>query len=192
MILKIEKETKERTIWSEKCRSYIAPLGGELSHTSPTSEASFPCPATQCDVSEVSECGVLFTDLTLKLWNIEAKICVAVFEGHGGIAKSLAFSPDAKILVSGSEDGTIRFWDLDIHICSTIVNCGGGILSVVLSPDRKTLVSALEDRTVRFWNVATRSCITTLEGHSDGLGSDAFSPDATTFVSASEDETIKL
>ncbi len=52
MILRIEKERKERTIWWEKCRPYIAHLGGEVSHTSPTlNEASFPAlVAVKCPV----------------------------------------------------------------------------------------------------------------------------------------------
>ncbi len=52
MILRIEKERKERTIWREKCRPYIAHLGGEVSHTSPTlNEASFPAlVAVKCPV----------------------------------------------------------------------------------------------------------------------------------------------
>ncbi|MFX1517261.1 MAG: WD40 repeat domain-containing protein, partial [Promethearchaeota archaeon] len=36
-----------------------------------------------------------------------------IFQGHKGYINSLTFSPDSRLLISSSKDGTIRFWDMD-------------------------------------------------------------------------------
>ncbi|EIW74387.1 WD40 repeat-like protein, partial [Coniophora puteana RWD-64-598 SS2] len=116
-------------------------------------------------------------------------------EGHSGPTSSVAFSPDGKHVVSGSDDRTIRVWDVATGVCvlepleghSELVN------SVAFSPDGKHIVSGSDDETIRVWNAATGVCVLgPLEGHNSLVKSVAFSPDGKHIVSGSNDQTIRI
>jgi WD40 repeat protein len=47
-----------------------------------------------------------------QIWDIENKRILSVFEGHQGEVFSVEFSPDGRLLVSGSSDNTLRIWDM--------------------------------------------------------------------------------
>ncbi|MBA4375325.1 MAG: hypothetical protein C0401_04020 [Anaerolinea sp.] len=56
---------------------------------------------------------VAFSDpIQINLWNLNKKEIVATFDGHQETVNALVFSPDGKKLISGSEDTTVRVWDL--------------------------------------------------------------------------------
>ena len=40
-----------------------------------------------------------------------------ILQGHGKEVVSVIFSPDGKLLASGSKDGTIKIWDIDTGEC---------------------------------------------------------------------------
>jgi WD40 repeat protein len=79
------------------------------------------------------------------------------FTGHTREVWSVAFSPDGKTLATGSEDGTVRLWDVATHrqIGKPLTGHAGGVWSVAFSPDGKSLATGSEDGTVRLWDVAT-------------------------------------
>ncbi|KAG8857862.1 hypothetical protein FRB96_005581 [Tulasnella sp. 330] len=118
-------------------------------------------------------------------------------EDHGLSGKSwcIAWSPDGKTIVSGSDDNTLRFWDastgapigepLEGHISA--VRCAAW------SPDGKTIVSGSNDKSLRFWNASTRAPIgEPLWGHTHGVLCAAWSPDGKTIVSGSDDKTLRF
>ena len=67
----------------------------------------------------------------------------------------MAFSPDGKTLASGSDNGTVRLWEVDQPEMAPVVLLGHeqGVLAVAFSPDGKTLASGSDDGTVRLWAV---------------------------------------
>jgi WD40 repeat protein len=46
----------------------------------------------------------------IKIWDLTVGQELLTLKGHTGCVRGVGFSPNGKVLVSGSADGTIRFW----------------------------------------------------------------------------------
>ena len=106
---------------------------------------------------------------------------------------TLDWSPDDKLLASGSHDNTVCLWDTTTGILlKTLKGHTDWVHSVVWSPDGLFLASGGKDNTVRLWDTKTFNCERILEGHSNSVKSLVWSPDSLTLASASFDETVRL
>jgi WD40 repeat protein len=84
---------------------------------------------------------------------------VAVLSGHTDEVGSLTFSPDGTSLVSGSNDETIKLWDIQTGgVVKTFHGHTDGVHSVSISPDHTTIASGSEDETIRLWDIQTGEC----------------------------------
>ncbi|QFS43313.1 serine/threonine protein kinase [Nostoc sphaeroides CCNUC1] len=115
------------------------------------------------------------------------------FTGHSNGVTSIAVSPDGKTLASGSQDKTIKLWNLATgKLIRTLTGHSNLVNSVAFSRDGKTLASGSTDGSIKLWNLATGEQIRTLRGHSDSVISIAISPDGKTLASGNFDASVKL
>ncbi len=113
--------------------------------------------------------------------------------GHTAPVESVAFSPDGKYIISGSQDNTIRLWDVltgkEIRVFKGHYD---DVTSVAFSPDRKFVLSGSQDNTIRLWDVLTGKKIRFFKGHYDDVTCVTFSPDGKYVMSGSDDNTARI
>ena len=78
---------------------------------------------------------------------------------HEGCVFALAFSPDERLIVSGSDDQTIRVWEIESQNEVRRFHHEGWVNSVAFSPDGTHVVSGSEDKSLRLWNIQTNRCV---------------------------------
>jgi COMPASS component SWD3 len=153
-------------------------------------------------------------DTTLKIWHLHTintyssnstnrligDGLINTLVGHSSSINAVKISPNGQIIASGSEDNTIKIWDLNSGVClATLEGHEAGVRAIAISPDGQLLISGSADHTIKLWQLPIVEnepiCpdpIYTLTGHSDEIKCLAISPDGQILASGSQDKTIKL
>lgn len=213
---KLDHEVK---IWDLSKKTHIGNLAGHL--------ASISC-------MQMDQYNTLITggrDALLKLWDVERAVqvydeggtitennedlCIHNFDAHVDEITALHFESD--VLISGSQDRTIRQWDLNTGKCLQTLDLNftnrgpsGGLStirsnnprsSVLLTRNEPPVIGALQcydaalatgtkDGVVRLWDLRSGQVVRTLEGHTDAITGLQF--DSVNLVTGSMDRSIRI
>ncbi|MDW3651560.1 MAG: CHAT domain-containing protein [Bacteroidia bacterium] len=142
---------------------------------------------------------VRFTDqsthaLPIRIWDLRNKNTYDL-EGHEADISSLAFSPDAKSLLSGSMDGSLIFWTLPTSKSpkseSKIIGThNGGCTLVNWSQDASFFISSGLDSLLNIWN-SNGELLQSFRGE-DWIRTAAIFPDGKTILTGATDGSLKL
>jgi len=122
-------------------------------------------------------------------WDLFGKI-IQTYKGHNSEVNSLAFSPDGKMILSGSVDQTARLW----------LQTGGqinsfylpwGFFDIKLSSDGVHLITTAYGGSLYLMNLSG-DLVQSLEGHENIVGASAFSPDGKLIITGSADRTVRI
>ncbi len=130
------------------------------------------------------------------LWDVEtgqSPILTSQRPWHNYDAKALAFSPDGRILMSGSCDD-VALWNLqtgELIARFHRLEVRTSYNAHAFSPDGQTVASSCDD-TVRIWNPETQEGEITLKGHTDRVQAMSYSADGRTLITGGDDKTIRI
>ena len=99
---------------------------------------------------------------------------------------------DGRTLVSGSNDGSVQLWDVQIGgIVKTFHGHTGSACSVSISLDYTISASGSSDNTIHLWNTQTGKCYCVIDRWGGAVKSLSFSPtNPQLLTSASYDHTM--
>lgn len=129
----------------------------------------------------------------IRVYDFASGELAALLEGHASAVRGLAFSPDGRHLISGSQDKAAMIWDAAAWSGSGMGSPSGvpvavskprlrlghrdAVHAVGFMPDSAGAVTGSLDRELRLWRVEDGALLQTMTGHGDKIDSLAIAPD---------------
>mmetsp|Transcript_16996 Transcript_16996/g.43934 ORF Transcript_16996/g.43934 Transcript_16996/m.43934 type:complete len:337 (+) Transcript_16996:192-1202(+) len=83
---------------------------------------------------------------------------VTSWEGHTSSVTAVGFQKDGKWIYTGSEDGTVKIWDMRAPGCQRDYESRSAVNTVVLHPNQGELISGDQGGNMRVWDLAANTC----------------------------------
>ncbi|PGH23659.1 polyadenylation factor subunit 2 [Polytolypa hystricis UAMH7299] len=132
-------------------------------------------------------------DTTLKIFDFTSRTCEMVLTGHGWDAKSCDWHPRKGLLVSGSKDHQVKFWDPRTGRCLTTLHSHKNTVSCVRFSrvNHNLLATSSRDQTARVFDLRMMRDICILRGHEKPISSMTWHPVHSNLISTgSEDGSL--
>lgn len=141
------------------------------------------------DSRQIFSCSA---DKSVGIFDVQSGERVRRWRGHSAIVNSCqAARRGPEIVVSGSDDHTVKIWDPRSKEAVTSFEHDYQVTSVCFSDAGDTVYSAGIDNVIKVWDVRKNQTAYTLEGHQDTVTGLRLSPDGSYMLSNSMDNTGK-
>ena len=173
-------------VWEWQSETYVLKQQGHAN--------GMKCLAYSPDGSLVATGG---EDAKVKLWNTSSGFCFVTFTEHESSVTGVCFTPNGKVVLSASLDGTVRAFDLaryrNFKTFTTPRPVQLSCLSVDASGD--LIVAGGQDVfEIYLWSLTTGRLVDILSGHEGPVSAVSFSssPTSSQLASVSWDRTLKI
>jgi WD40 repeat protein len=131
-------------------------------------------------------------DGTVRIFDLPSGRERVGLRAHSYAVMTLAFSDDARMLVSASPWDTVaRIWDTATgRRLVSVQDRSGPIQAATFAPNGETLATAGRAEKVMLWSIPTGRKLAVLEGHDNSMCALAFAPDGRTLAAAGVGRTV--
>jgi WD40 repeat protein len=118
---------------------------------------------------------------------------VADFKGHTDVLTSMAYSPDGRFLLTGSQDKSLKLWSITTGtILRTIAKAHDEyVYAVAFSQDGKKIASGSYDGVVKVWDAMNYTLLHQFKVGAEPIYSLTFSPNHNTILAGSAQGVLK-
>src|SRR2546429_246374 len=127
----------------------------------------------------------------MRVWREQGQTLHRAWQAHTNTTLALAFSPDEHTLASGSEDGSVKLWDVETGALLWSGWHTKVTLCLAFSPDGSLLASGSQDGSVRLWEATLGTPVEDIP-HPGPVFALAWSPDGRELASSDVAGTIRL
>ena len=141
-------------------------------------------------------------DHVVRLWAIDRGELTQTIRGHQSLVVTAAFSPDGRLLATGSRGPApdLRIWDVATGDLLRLLDLREWVTAVAFSPDGRLLASGRADGIVQLLDVAALlqrepedpAGLSILGRHDGGIETVHFSPDGRTMATGGSDRMVRL
>ncbi|KAK9885235.1 hypothetical protein WA026_010738 [Henosepilachna vigintioctopunctata] len=133
------------------------------------------------------------TDHTLGLWDLPTGKRIKKYKGHTTFVNSVHVTRRGlQTLVSGSDDSTVKLWDVRKKQSFASLNASYQVTAVSFNDTSEYVFSGGIDNDIKVWDLRKNEILYTLKGHTDSITGVSLSPDGSYLLSNSMDNSMRI
>lgn len=102
----------------------------------------------------------------MQVWAVPSQRFQQTLSGHSNWVRSCNYSPDGRLAVSGSDDKSVRAWDIRTKRAFQTYDNQSSVNAVRFHPDGTCIAAACSDNSLRIWDVRTNTLLQLYKEHS--------------------------
>ncbi|KAK6457606.1 polyadenylation factor I subunit 2 [Scheffersomyces xylosifermentans] len=126
------------------------------------------------------------------IWNGMTFNFETIMQAHDSQVLALSYSHNDEWLLSGDQNGVIKYWQPNFNNVNIINGHSSGIRDIAFSPNDSKFLTCADDSSLKIWNFNNGKEERTLTGHHWEVKSADWHPTLGLIVSGSKDNLVKL